>query len=185
MNRIIYAVFAVGLLFNLYAGVLLQEVFHFSVNDTLVNATEIINVAPSFISMVFLGDALRRLRKASKGVLQMETWQLVWHIWSFFSVFVSGVLLSISVRKAWTETRFFYVTYVLLLVFIFLCEVPFIFILNKIMSQGVKQGGDKIIKIEDTDIEIQTDVSKGPDEIMQEHGLLTPDEKSNMTETIQ
>jgi hypothetical protein len=98
---------------------------------------------------------------------------------------VSGVLLSISVRKAWTETRFFYVTYVLLLVFIFLCEVPFIFILNKIMSQGVKQGGDKIIKIEDTDIEIQTDVSKGPDEIMQEHGLLTPDEKSNMTETIQ
>jgi hypothetical protein len=62
---------------------------------------------------------------------------MVWHIWSFVSVAISGVLLSVSTIKTWDNPKFFYATYIAIVLLVFLCELPFIYIINKIVSQAV------------------------------------------------
>jgi hypothetical protein len=63
---------------------------------------------------------------------------MVWHIWSFAAVTFAGILLSIMTYHAWKTPKMFYFTYELIILMIFVCELPFIYIINKIVSQGIK-----------------------------------------------
>ena len=63
--------------------------------------TEVITVTPNFIALFILCDALYRINKVAKGFLHMETWQMVWHIQSFFFVSISGVLLCVATHRDW------------------------------------------------------------------------------------
>lgn len=92
---------------------------------------------PDLASVCFLIDALRRLKSLAKGTMHIETWQLAWHIWSFASVVVAGVLLSVSTINAWDNPTWFYITYEGIVVVMFMCELPFIYIINKIVSQAL------------------------------------------------
>lgn len=59
---------------------------------------------------------------------------MVWHIWSFAAVTIAGILLSIMTYHAWQTPKMFYFTYELIILMIFMCELPFIYIINKIVS---------------------------------------------------
>ena len=61
---------------------------------------------------------------------------MIIHIWSYFSVLVAGVLLSVTTRHAWQHAKWLYFTYELIGVLIFLCELPFIFIINRVIDQA-------------------------------------------------
>ncbi len=97
------------------------------------NATEIVTVLPDVISVVFLIDALRRLKIVTKGVMIIQTWQMIWHIWSFALVAIAGILLCVATRHTWRHADWFYVTYELIVVLVFLCELPFIYIISKVV----------------------------------------------------
>lgn len=56
---------------------------------------------------------------------------MVWHIWSFFAVTVDGVLLSIAANQ---HTKWVYIVYYLILILLAACELPFVFILNRIVN---------------------------------------------------
>ncbi len=60
---------------------------------------------------------------------------MVWHIWSFFAVTVDGILLSIAANQ---HTKWVYVVYYLILVLLAACELPFVFILNRIVNQAME-----------------------------------------------
>jgi hypothetical protein len=97
------------------------------------NSTQILNVVPNFISLCFLVDALYRLRNIARGAMHIETWQLVWHIWSFVLTTIAGIFLSIATHHAWRHAKFFYLTYDMIIVMIFLCELPFLYIIHKVV----------------------------------------------------
>ena len=92
------------------------------------------NVVPAFISLCFLIDSLRRLQLIAKGVLHIETAQMVWHIWSFMSVVIAGILLSVTTRHAFQHADWFYFTYYLIVLLIFMCELPFIYIISRVID---------------------------------------------------
>jgi len=92
------------------------------------------NILPDTISILFLIDSLRRLKVVSSGVMHIEIWQMILHIWSFVSVVVAGTLLSISTMHAWKKPTYFYATYESIVLMVFLCELPFIYIINKVVS---------------------------------------------------
>ena len=131
---VIYTVGVLGLLANLTSGVLIVLAFHHQGSLAYENITEVFNIAPNFVALIILCDALRRLRNIAKGVLSMETWQMIWHFWSFFLVMSAGVILSVMTHHAWQHSKEFYVSYGLIVVMIFACELPFIYILNKISN---------------------------------------------------
>lgn len=95
------------------------------------------NIVPSMFSVGFLVDALRRIKNLATGTMHIEVWQMIWHIWSFVSVVIAGILLSVSTLHAWKNPTWFYTTYVGIIGLVFLCELPFFHILNKIVTQAV------------------------------------------------
>ena len=62
---------------------------------------------------------------------------MIWHIWSFASVAIAGTLLSVATRHAWRHAKWFYFTYELILVLVFFCELPFIYIINRVVGQAI------------------------------------------------
>jgi hypothetical protein len=66
--------------------------------------------------------------------MHIETWQMVWHIWSFAFVVISGTILCIATHATFHHAGWFYFCYYLLLVCIFLTELPFIYILNNVIN---------------------------------------------------
>lgn len=76
---------------------------------------------------------------------------MVWHIWSFFCVTVDGVLLSVLANQ---HSKWVYVTYYLILILLAACELPFIFILNRIVNEAVSsETSDQVDELESQDDE--------------------------------
>lgn len=71
--------------------------------------------------------------------MHIETWQLIWHIWSFVLVVIAGVFMSIATHHTWQHARFFYKTYYSIIILIFLCELPFIYIIHRVVVQAIKK----------------------------------------------
>ena len=67
-------IFFVGLLLNLSTGSLIIVAYYELSSRTFENWVEAINIAPSFISIIFLLDAMRRLRTIVKTKFQIDTW---------------------------------------------------------------------------------------------------------------
>ncbi len=134
---IVKIVFVFGLLLNLTSGVFIIMAFYHVGGREWQLDTEIANIVPNVISVIVLLDSLRRLKQASKGFLEIETWQMVWHIWSFTAVTFDGILLSLCTRNARKYPKLFYATYMSLVILLFCCEMPFLFIINRIVSQAI------------------------------------------------
>ena len=64
----------IGLLVNLSTGCLLITAYYELTSRKFENWVEAINVAPSFISVFFLVDAMRRLRSIVKSKFLIDTW---------------------------------------------------------------------------------------------------------------
>jgi len=62
---------------------------------------------------------------------------MVWHIWSFAFVVITGVLVCIVTHATFHHPGWFYFCYYLLLVCIFFTELPFIYILNNVINQAL------------------------------------------------
>lgn len=116
------------------SGGLIIGAFYRPLSDMIQYSTEILNVLPDLISAAFLIDALRRLKNLAKETMHLETWQLTLHVWSFASVILAGVLLSVSTLHSWEHPSWFYATYEGIILTVFICELPFIYIINKIVS---------------------------------------------------
>ena len=130
----IYTVASGGLIVNCATGIFIVLAFS-NFNDVQwENATETITVLPDVISVAFLIDALRRLKIVTKGVMIIQTWQMIWHIWSFALVAIGGILLCVATRHTWQHANWFYVTYELIVLLVFLCELPFIYIISKVVE---------------------------------------------------
>ena len=67
-------VFFTGLLLNLSSGSLIIVAYYELSSRKFENWVEAINVAPSFISVFFLVDAMRRLRTIVKSKFAIDTW---------------------------------------------------------------------------------------------------------------
>lgn len=62
---------------------------------------------------------------------------MIWHIWSFASLTIDGILLSVTTRNAWENPKWFYSAYTLIVLLVFFCELPFIYIVNRIVNQAI------------------------------------------------
>jgi len=67
-------VFFTGLMLNLSSGSLIIVAYYELSSRKFENWVEAINVAPSFISVFFLVDAMRRLRTIVKSKFAIDTW---------------------------------------------------------------------------------------------------------------
>lgn len=67
-------IFFAGLLLNLSTGSLIIVAYYELSSRRFENWVEAINIAPSFISIIFLLDAMRRLRTIVKTKFQIDTW---------------------------------------------------------------------------------------------------------------
>jgi hypothetical protein len=134
---IVKVVFVVGLIMNLASGVFIVIAFYRVGGIDWQFTTELANIVPNIISVAVLLDSIRRLKRASKGSLEIETWQMVWHIWSFTAVTFDGIGLSLCTRNARSNPKFFYGTYMTLVILLFCCEMPFLFIVNRIITQAI------------------------------------------------
>jgi len=134
LNTIIKVVWLIGFLLNFASGSLIVICAYITPSEAFQAFAKSMNIIPGVISCGIIIDALHRLRRLSKGVLQLETWQMVWHAWSFIFVLIAGVLLLLCSRKPWEHIERFYSSYYLLLILLFMCEIPFIWILNRIVT---------------------------------------------------
>lgn len=100
-------------------------------------ATKVSNLVPSIISFFFLLDALRRLKQVAKGALQIETWQMVWHIWSYGFIIMDGIFLVVFSKNTYEHVKWFYLSYAGILLLLFFCELPFLYIINRIVTQAI------------------------------------------------
>ena len=101
----------------------------------LRDTSEILNILPSLVSCGFLLDALLRLRRVSKGVMEIQTRQMVLHVLSYVLIAISGTILTLIVNKrVWTHPVKFYSMYGLIVGLAFFSELPFILIVIRIGS---------------------------------------------------
>jgi hypothetical protein len=70
----IKVILLIGLLLNLSTGSLIIVAYYELYSHRFENWVEAINVAPSCISIIFLLDAMRRLRTIVKAKFQIDTW---------------------------------------------------------------------------------------------------------------
>lgn len=129
--------FWVGLLANVLSGVFIVLAFYEYGNSGLARTSEVFNVVPDLISAAFLIDALRRLKSAASGVFQIEIWQMVWHVWAFVLFGLGGIVLSVTLSHPWSNPEVFYYSYEMILVLVFMCELPFIYIIHRLLTQAI------------------------------------------------
>ena len=132
-----WIVYLIGVGIFLISGSLIVAASYKYSNNALQYSCEVMNIVPSMFSVSFLIDSLRRVKKLASGTMHIETWQMVWHIWSFISVVIAGIMLSVATLHAWQNPKWFYATYLGIICLLFICELPFLWILNKIVSQAV------------------------------------------------
>ena len=127
-------VFFTGLLLNLSSGSLIIVAYYELSSRKFENWVEAINVAPSFISVFFLVDAMRRLRTIVRSKFAIDTWQFFWHMISYILLAASAVLLEVDSRDAWSEAKRFFWVYEAFIITISLSQIPFVYILNRLVS---------------------------------------------------
>lgn len=125
------------MLINILSGVFIVLAFYEYGNSALARTSEFFNVVPDLISAAFLIDALRRLKSAAAGVFHIQIWQMVWHVWAFFLFALGGICLSYTLGHPWSNPEIFYYSYELILVLCFMCELPFIYIIHRILTQAI------------------------------------------------
>lgn len=124
----------IGLVSNFASGALIVIALYDYGNAVLFRICEVFNILPDLVSAAFLIDALRRFNLITKGAFTIETWQMVWHVWSFLTIAIGGILFSIATSQTWNNPVWSYTTYLLIVVLVFCCELPFIFIIYRILS---------------------------------------------------
>ena len=62
--------------------------------------------------------------------------------------------MSVATRHAWQHAKWFYFTYELILVLVFFCEVPFIYIINRVVGQAIisKQQNKELAQVNPEEI---------------------------------
>lgn len=99
------AVNALGWALNLLGGTMLIMAFYWKEKPNknlakfLRDTSEILNIVPNLVSGGFLLDALLRLSRVSKGVMEIQTVQMVMHALSYVLVAISGTLLTLLVNS--------------------------------------------------------------------------------------
>ena len=89
---------------------------------------------------MFLTDALRRIRKITAGRFALDTWQMLVHILCFLLVMSSGIGLAwISNELLGGEVlgRFLYILLDCIIGLVFLAELPFLYIINRLVTQSL------------------------------------------------
>jgi len=124
----------VGIIAFLISGALVVSAIYNYRNNAIQYSSEFANVLPAFVAIGFLIDALYRLKTLAHGSMHIETWQIIWHVWSFVLVCICGILLSVATIHTWKNPGWFYATYLSIICLIFMCEVPFLYIINKIVT---------------------------------------------------
>ena len=63
---------------------------------------------------------------------------MIWHIWSFVLVVIAGILLSVATNKGegFDKPKLLYITYECIIIMLWACELPFIYIINKVINQA-------------------------------------------------
>lgn len=130
----IKVIFFSGLLINLSTGTLIIVAYYELSSRKFENWVEAINVAPSFISVIFLVDAMRRLKNIVKSKFTIDTWQFFWHMISYVLLAASALLLEVDSRHAWKKPKRYYSIYEAFIVTILFSQLPFIYILNRLVS---------------------------------------------------
>lgn len=138
INYVIYGIVSFGLLIFLFGGCCIQIAFNHYGNMKWNITTQFMSIVPNIFSLGFLIDSLRRLRQIAKGVLHIETFQMIWHIWSFVLVVIAGILLSIATNKGegFDNPKLLYITYECIIITLWACELPFIYIIKKVINQA-------------------------------------------------
>jgi hypothetical protein len=122
----------------LSTGILIIVAYYKLSSRKFENWVEAINVAPSFISIIFMLDAMRRLRTMVKTKFHIDVWQFFWHMISFTMLAVSAILLEVNSRHAWQNEKSYYRFYAAFIVTLFLSQMPFVYILNRLVSQNLR-----------------------------------------------
>jgi len=94
-------IWIVGFLLNFSSGSLIIACAYNDPTNAFQTFSKSMNIIPGVISIIILFDALHRLRRLSKGVFSLETWQMIWHAWSFVFVLLGGILLLVGSRDPW------------------------------------------------------------------------------------
>ena len=135
-----------------YAGLILQcstgymEILAFNSETSphkklIENSTDFMNIFPQFVSLMFLLDALRRLRKVTAGNFVIDTFQMILHISGFAGVVGTGTWLTITTHGVNTREngiKRFYINLDCVVAMIFLAELPFLYIINRLVSQSLQ-----------------------------------------------
>lgn len=96
-------IFFIGLVINLSGGYFVLLAFNHVLSNQIEDATDAFNVVPEFISVVFLADALRRIKKISKNTFEVDSWQVTVHMVAFLLVATTGIFLTIVTHHAWRD----------------------------------------------------------------------------------
>jgi uncharacterized protein with PQ loop repeat len=88
-------IFFIGLVLNLGCGYFILLAFNHVFSVGIEDTTEALEVIPEFITLIFLGDALRRIRIISKNTFEIDSWQVTVHMIAFLLVAITGILLCI------------------------------------------------------------------------------------------
>ena len=81
---------------------------------------------------------MRRLRMMVKTKFHIDVWQFFWHMISFAMLAVSAILLEVNSRHAWQNEKSYYRFYAAFIVTLFLSQMPFVYILNRLVSQSLR-----------------------------------------------
>jgi hypothetical protein len=64
----------IGYLVNLASGVFIVLAFEYYGTPSYTYTSEVLSIAPCFVSSGFMLDSLRRLKQVAAGALKIETW---------------------------------------------------------------------------------------------------------------
>jgi len=135
-----------------YAGLILQcstgymEILAFNSETSphqklIENCTDFMNIFPEVVALLFLLDALRRLRKVTAGNFVIDTFQMILHIFGFAAVTGTGCWLTYTTHGVKISRsngiEKFYINLDCVIGMVFLAELPFLYIINRLVSQSL------------------------------------------------
>ena len=133
--------FLAGLLLNISTGLILILTAYYKTSyPSLKYWRDWLNLTAAAVSNIMLIDALRRLKKIVKGVFAVDTWQMILHVSAYLLVFVSGVILLIIEYGVLVSSPFsyankeFYKLYRFFIFCVFLSQLPFSYIIYRLIN---------------------------------------------------
>lgn len=134
-------IFFAGLVLNMITGMLVVVTCYVKQkNDSIQYYRDWLNLLAAIISNVLLIDALRRLNKIVKGVFAVDTWQMICHVAAYTLVLASGILLiflAYNNREIHAyQIKWFYHIYQFFILTVFLSQLPFCYILHRLIIQS-------------------------------------------------